>query len=333
MKPSRVWLLFAVYFLFTGSTIAMDPEDRDPKDIKASEVFEMIPAGKPGSCANQPIDQIVQEAALLAQNAVRALEKLVYSSSVPANDENEKILNMAYVSFGARYDIDMSCEGDTDENDDELAPLKIKNRKSSLKMGEKLSKLECGDGDLRKVTTLGDLGLKPKDKTIKQWREEKDPQRKNSEKDVDGYYLHKYFSPLIKRGMYNIREAVLSFTNKPGEFAKRSPCESLGGYYSGNANLILLCDEVFQLKTLEQAIKDQNHVKEEPDMDHQLDAQDTSSAVLLHEVIHKVNRRAFDKKRAEDTVINADNYKMFAKGITLSKINWYPKGYDDNVGL
>lgn len=42
---------------------------------------------------------------------------------------------------------------------------------------------------------------------------------------------------------------------------------------------------------------------------------------------------AFDKRRVEDTVINADSYKMFAKGVTLNKIDWYPRGYERNTGM
>ena len=42
---------------------------------------------------------------------------------------------------------------------------------------------------------------------------------------------------------------------------------------------------------------------------------------------------AFDKGYVEDTVINADSYKMFAKGVTLNKIDWYLNGYEENTGL
>lgn len=42
---------------------------------------------------------------------------------------------------------------------------------------------------------------------------------------------------------------------------------------------------------------------------------------------------AFDKKRVHDTIINADSYSKFATGVTLNKVNWYPNGYEENVGL
>lgn len=42
---------------------------------------------------------------------------------------------------------------------------------------------------------------------------------------------------------------------------------------------------------------------------------------------------AFNAESVEKTVINADSYTMFAKGVTFNRVNWYPKGYKENTGI
>lgn len=146
--------------------------------------------------------------------------------------------------------------------------------------------MECGDDDLRKVTTLGDLGLEPEDKTIKAYREEKDPNKKITDADVVGYYLSKYFSPPVKPDVYDTETAVLVPYDKPETFAMSNPCQRIGGFYSEDANMIMLCRPKFTQKSLQQAIEDQASITEGPDMDKILDQQETPGAVLLHEAIH-----------------------------------------------
>lgn len=37
------------------------------------------------------------------------------------------------------------------------------------------------------------------------------------------------------------------------------------------------------------------------------------------------------RKYAELSLENADNYRLFALGATLAKVNWWPDGYQVNV--
>lgn len=123
MISSRLRPLLVVVCLVVGSVLATDPDDRDPKDLVASELLEMIPAGKKGSCADEPMDQTLQDAAQLAQNAVDAIDTLLFST-IERTDENVKILNMAYISFGVKYDIATPCEF-PDRGSDEPLPFVI----------------------------------------------------------------------------------------------------------------------------------------------------------------------------------------------------------------
>lgn len=162
----------------------------------------------------------------------------------------------------------------------------------SLKRDEQLVKMECGDADLRKVTTLGDLGIEPKDKTIKAYREELDATNKLVEKNVVGYYLLQYFSPEVKPGVYDMKTVVLGVSVAPVTYAMSSPCQRIEGSYFHGANMIMLCPHIFKLKNLEQAMKDQDEIKwtlDTEDLDNELDGQKTTSAVFLHEVMHWVN--------------------------------------------
>ncbi|KAJ5594037.1 uncharacterized protein N7459_000245 [Penicillium hispanicum] len=388
MIPSRLQPLLVIVGLVVGSVARTDPEDRDPKDLVASELLEMIPAGKKGSCADEPMDQTLQDAAQLAQNAVDAIDKLL-TSTLERNDENIKILNMAYISFGVRYDVANACE--FPELDEASLPFVITDghqrlniahynfvvAAGRLRMDEQLLKMECGDEDMRKVTTLGDLGIEPKDKTIKAYNEEVDPSKKITDQDVVGYYLLQYFSPQVKPNVYDMKTVVLASSDKPRTFALSSPCQGSGGGYFSDVTMIMLCRDKFKLKSLDQAIQDQDEITETSDLDKALDNQETPSTTFLHEVMHWVNDRsmwtsdvgkkpelimrilvtdvafrppgyqqqvtayrtkfcrllAFDKEEMDETVVNADSYKMFAKGVTLNKINWYPKGYSENVGV
>lgn len=118
MRSSILRPLLALACLFIGWAHSMDLDDIDLQDIKASKVLKMIPAGKPGSCADEPMDQILQDAATLAKNAVEAIETLLEGYKIENTDENVKILNMAYISFGVKYDMYDDC------NDPELDPKK-----------------------------------------------------------------------------------------------------------------------------------------------------------------------------------------------------------------
>lgn len=42
---------------------------------------------------------------------------------------------------------------------------------------------------------------------------------------------------------------------------------------------------------------------------------------------------ALDENSVHYTVFNAETYKIFATGVTLNRVNWYPAGYWENTGL
>lgn len=42
---------------------------------------------------------------------------------------------------------------------------------------------------------------------------------------------------------------------------------------------------------------------------------------------------AFDKELVKKTTVNAETYVLFATGVTLDKVNWYPNGYEENTGI
>ncbi|KAJ5610439.1 hypothetical protein N7510_007158 [Penicillium lagena] len=368
MRSSGLRPLLGLFCLFIGWALA----DRTLKDLKASELLEMIPAGKPGSCADEPMDQTLQDAALLAQNAYDAIDKLISNTKIENTDENVNLLNMAYISFGVKYGIYWDCD-DPDLDPKKPMPLVITGGINSLlqaqdnfelasdrlKMDKQQIKMECGDEDLRKVTTLGDLGLEPEDETIKAYQEKEDPSKKTSDADVVGYYLSEYFSPQVKLGVYDMKTALLLAYDVPKVYAMSGPCQSVGGLFFREAQMMMLCRWQFELKSVEQAIKDQDKIREKPDMDKALDGEKTTGATFLHETLHWVNPKitdvvfrakgyagevtayksrrsrllAFDKSRVDDTLVNADSYVMFATGVTLKKTNWYPNGYEENVGL
>lgn len=114
-------LLFAVLlslgFLITKSLSYDDisDPDRDPETLIASELFDMIPAGMPGSCADRPVDGALRDAAKLADNGTAVLEKFAYN--VMEDDkggQGERYANMAYTVFGANYhsEEDLTSEED-----------------------------------------------------------------------------------------------------------------------------------------------------------------------------------------------------------------------------
>lgn len=152
--------------------------------------------------------------------------------------------------------------------------------------------MECGDEDLRKVTTLGDLGLRPKEKTIKAYQAEMDPIKKTTDADVVGYYLSKYFSPQVKPGVYDMSTVVLAPWDKPKTFAMDNPCQRIGGFYSEDAYLMMICRRKFRLKSLKQAIKDQAHITERSNLYRALDEEETPSSVFLHEAMHWINPKS-----------------------------------------
>lgn len=158
-------------------------------------------------------------------------------------------------------------------------------------MDKQLLKMECGDEDMRKVTTLGDLGIEPKDKTIKAYNEEVDPQKKITDEDVVGYYLLQYFSPQVKPNVYDMKTVVLASSDKPRTFALSGPCQGSGGGYFTDVAMIMICRDKFKLKSLAQAIQDQDQITETSDLDKALDNQETPSSTFLHEAMHWVNDR------------------------------------------
>lgn len=169
-----------------------------------------------------------------------------------------------------------------------------------LLRNEELIKMECGDMDLKKVNTLGNLGIKAKDKaaesikaalekTEKEKGGEVDPVNKLLNHNVVGYYLSKYFSPQIEPGVYDIKTALLIPDSNAEAYAKSSPCEGSSGFFSQKAQLMMICKAEFKLKSLKQAIKDQSYIKEQSNMDGALNSEKTAGFTFLHETLHWVN--------------------------------------------
>lgn len=106
--------------LIGGSLGDKDPADRDAKTLVASDIFEMIPAGKAGSCSGKNVNQPLRDAATMADKGVDVLEKFVHN--VMANDKEKqgiRYANMVYSMFGAAYTIDEDEESSDDSSDDD----------------------------------------------------------------------------------------------------------------------------------------------------------------------------------------------------------------------
>lgn len=142
MRSAGLRLLLVLACLFVGWALTIDIDDSEIEELRASNLLKMIPAGKPGSCADMPVDRALQEAAMLAKNAANAIEKLMENYKIENNDENERLLNMAYISFGVKYKVYDNCD-DPELDPKKPMPLVITEGKDRLDTANRKSYLSC----------------------------------------------------------------------------------------------------------------------------------------------------------------------------------------------
>ncbi|KAJ5095845.1 hypothetical protein NUU61_005201 [Penicillium alfredii] len=359
MLRSLLVVALALSLLISGGLSYNDIPDRDPRSLKASQLFDMIPAGKRGSCANRPVDNTLQDAAQIADKGLSVLEQLVHDAMTNnKNNQGVRWANMGYTMFGGKYKLE-NIPGDKKRRKKvrvtdgysrvTKAMYNFQAVQFKLKNDRVQGKLMCGDEDLKLVHKLGDLGLEPKDKLISVAK--KDPS------NIKGYFLSRYWSPKDSKGAYILDKAFLVYIEDDQyEKWKYGYCHRGRAVMNRPSNLMVLCDRVWRSPTLRDTIRSQSSLIGKPIKDddgkYLLDQQQTAGLDMLHETFHWISWDITDIKTSRGTAYgfsrcfqlakedlqqenpcdldqslrNADSHTLFGNGVTLNEVDWYPDG-------
>ncbi|KAJ5591584.1 uncharacterized protein N7459_001953 [Penicillium hispanicum] len=339
--------------LVGGALVESDP-DRNPLTLKAADLFKMVSDDEPGSCADRPVDRLLREAGQLVDNATSVLN-LFGGGGATFNQEHENLANMLYAMFGAKYSDNQDSDTLSIDDDDDRQRLRdaLENFEAvqyGLKSTGSSWRLACGDGGVRRVKTLGDLGLTPanekiSDKKALPWLENK---------DSDWFFWPQFSTEKEgEKGVYPLDTAALAAAvddhqrSLPSSVA--TPCQERGlrAITYHNASLVLLCDVTWGYMSLKRAEELSANLPEYALLDNYLPL----GYILLHEAMHMFTTTVVDIQRdgkavyrwmaclalAKDpctkaqTIENAETYVLFSVGALLKKHNWYPQGWSENV--
>lgn len=151
----------------------------------------------------------------------------------------------------------------------------------------------CGDGDLKLVRTLGDLGLEPKNELIS---------KKKKDHNIKAYLLSLHFSKEGPKGVYELDKALLlELTSEDYDYLKDGVCKKHLGIMIRKYDLMVLCDQAFELPTLQSTIDKQDSLARQPMQDSKgiwlIDKQRTTGFIVLHEAFHWIK----DSSKCDDS--------------------------------
>ncbi|KAJ5805058.1 hypothetical protein N7474_010945 [Penicillium riverlandense] len=298
-------------------------------DITATNLFETIPSGTDGNCVGKPIDTMVQEAVMLNDKAIAAINVLLEPKLFWSGGNDERIAKIASAIWGVQLDKPMIYAGFRFRIDDSGRDTLTKAKTNYELANEKLNsnsvnggKLTCGGKDWQYVATWEDLGYK------------------GNTEPVDKY-VSKYFSQKDDQGRYIIEPGKIIITEQTRNgksLAGKSLCDDPGRAQTWTvSHLIMMCDQCFDQPTLSTLEGQQGSW---PSGKHMDDIQ-TAGAEFQHEMLHYIGKGIGDTDMGngeagygwENCAIiasqpgqlalkNADNYRVFAMAVFFSQISW-----------
>ncbi|KAJ5091925.1 hypothetical protein NUU61_006795 [Penicillium alfredii] len=329
----------------------------------------MIPDGKVGSCAGKPVDNTLQDAAQMADKGVSVLQDFVNDDMEDTGDKTVNYANMAYTMYAAKYRFyedrgrDQEMIGITQGKERvEFALGYFQDVQDKLKSNQMEGRLMCGDKDLKLVHTLGDLGLKPNDQLLSDKIPDNLAGKDLETNKIKAFFLSRYWSPKDSNGAYILRKAYLiPVRANQYDTAKNGFCHiphSTASMHK-DQNLMILCDSIWTGMTLQRMLDRQPRLRKklvrDQRGDYLIDQNKTPGEEFLHESFHWIEEDIIDQKIGEKkaygfrlcfqlakgdlrqkdpcaigkSVNNADTHALFAFGVTLDKVNWYPPGEEE----
>ncbi|KAJ5092544.1 hypothetical protein NUU61_007414 [Penicillium alfredii] len=266
---------------------------------------------------------------------------------------------MASAMFGISYDLRQDKKLQVVKGQSQLIDAKkyYEDAKSLLlaNRSEKSRwKIECGDKDLEWASTLGDMEVKsgkPNPESLSKAVSELAGKEEISH--YQGLFYSKFWSPKSLFGNYIWKSTKYLLPDKP-ETTKSGFCASEIAITSTSdvkimaKNYLTLCDPYFARQSLTWAHSQVGAV-------NSLDNLPLKAGILLHELMHMTSLKVIDETATGDdgkqhpaqtwsgcralakedpqrTVTNADTYHYFALGVYFVNVNWWPEGYEENVG-
>ncbi|KAJ5183782.1 hypothetical protein N7492_001398 [Penicillium capsulatum] len=340
--------------LFLAGGLLSNVARAQDNDVKYGNLFSAIPKGHAGSCEADgwDIEKTMDEANELFKTSIAWIDALTTTGPFPNNPESLKKLNIASAVFAVRHtqlesgelEIRSGMENLKEARENYVRSQSYMNDKVDVKTKELDKKssrwrLECGEEDLKWITTLGDLSYKSKvsrkpktDPLPKALQEDMAFQIKDMDiSHYKGVYWSQYWSYLDTNRIggarytlnrqYFVGPDALTHTQGPSETTTIAETYYMGLFNSALASQLLLLYQPFRdwKRSLSQAAQEVDSGKIK-----RINSVFTKAGTLLHELTH-MSTHKFESKRIIDQEWEGERASDLEDCI---KLGWENEGAD-----